>query len=280
MNQRSSPTWETFPAETLDALANAVEIDDVFDRHVSLPEPIVLACNQEQMRSCFALCWQFWNSEVVRSELSELIKALVRERDLAPPDRLRYKRIRAAYKELRAALILYTAGHREPLLFRTTVRVMGRMQDAFRYGRRPAVRAYGLLLRLLLSAPVWKIARRPAGRVDIDTPKGFLAYREQEVRQLEQLLAREQFSGGEFHAMRKIVSRHVAFYGTLRTLRPDGTAYKTWRYLSAINGLMGARHDELVQQAVSGRHHYRVATPLPHEIRWRLEAFVKSYRLN
>lgn len=279
MNEDSSPGWETFPAETLHALANAVEIDDVFDRHVTLPGPALLDCTQAQLRSCFALCWQFWNTDVVRSDLIHLVKALVRERDLDPPDRLQYKRIRAAYKEIRAALILYGAEHREPLLFRTTVRVLGRLQDAFRYRRHPAVRAYGLVLRFLLSPPMWKIAKQRVGRVAIDTAAGFESYRRQEVTRLKQLLERELFSGNEFHSMRKIISRQVAFHGTMRTLQPDETTYKTWRYLSAINGLMGTRHDEMVEQGISGRQDYRSATPLPHEIRWRLEAFVASYPL-
>lgn len=279
MNGDGNSAWERFPAETLDALADAVEIDDVFDRHVSLPDPIVLDCTQAQMRSCFSLTWQFWTSVVVRSELIQLVKALVRDRDLDPPERLRYKHMRAAYKQLRAALILYGVRHREPLLFRTTVRVLGRLQDAFRYGHRPAVLGYGLILRLLLSVPAWGIVKHRTGSVRIDTAAGFVAYRREEALRLKSLLGRTQFSGVEFHAIRKIISRQVAFYGTLRTLRPDETTHKTWRYLSAINGLMGARHDEMVQQALSGRHDYRSTASLPHEIRWRLEAFVASYRL-
>ena len=279
MNGDGRQAWETFPAETLDALANAVEIDDVFDRHVSLPDLIVLDCTHAQLRSCFALCWQFWCTEVHRSELLALAQTLVRKRDLGPAERLRYKHIRAAYKQLRAALAVYSRRHREPPLFGAMVRLLGTLQDAFRHGRRPAVRGYGLLLRLLLSRPLWHVMKYRAGNVRIDTAAGFLAYRRQEARRLQQLLRRTQLSGGDFHAMRKIISRKVAFYGTLRTLWTDETTYKTWRYLSAINGLMGARHDEMVKHSLSGTHDYRSAAPLPHEIRWRLEAFVASYRL-
>ncbi len=131
----------------------------------------------------------------------------------------------------------------------------------------------------VLSPPAWKIAKYRVENVRIDTASGFVAYRRQQVRRLKQLLERAQFSGREFHSIRKIISHQVAFYGTLRTLQPDEATYKTWRYLSAINGLMGARHDEMVQQALSGRHDYRSTASLPHEIRWRLEAFVANYQL-
>lgn len=277
MNRRSGPAWETFPAETLKALADGVEIDDVVDRHVSLPDTLVLECTQVQMRSCFALCWQFWNAGVVRSELIQMVKALARDGDLDPPHRLRYKHIRAMYKQLRAALLLYGRHHREPLLFRTTVRVLGSLQDAFRHGRGPAVHGYGLILRLLLSPPIWNIVKYRVGRVHIDTAPGFVAYRKREVGRLKQMLVRKQFSGREFHAMRKIISRQVAFYGHLIILQPNEATHTIWRYLSAINGLMGARHDELVEEAVANARAYRSARPLAHDTRQRLAAFVTSY---
>jgi hypothetical protein len=49
------------------------------------------------------------------------------------------------------------------------------------------------------------------------------------------------------------------------------------RFLSAINGLMGSRHDELVEQAATRPGSYRCKTPLAEDIRARLETLVAQY---
>ena len=86
-------------------------------------------------------------------------------------------------------------------------------------------------------------------------------------------------TGSEFHAMRKLVSQQVSFYDTLRSLEHSDVAYRMSRFLSAINGLMGVRHDEMVEQAISDKGSYRTAMALDADIRWRLEMLVARYPL-
>jgi hypothetical protein len=71
----------------------------------------------------------------------------------------------------------------------------------------------------------------------------------------------------------------VSFYDTLRTLGPNEHAFKMSRFLAAINGLMGSRHDEMVAEALSGRRNYETPAPLANEIRSRIETLIARYPL-
>lgn len=275
----AADVWERFPPETLAALFEAVEINDVVDPEVSLPEPIDLHCSQETMRRCFALCLQFWSEGVPRDDLLRLVNSLLREGDLPPEQRVRYKHIRARYKQLRFALVLYGARHRVPLLFGVTVAIMGHLQDAFRTRRRLAVIGHGLLLRWLLTKPAWGAVRRRIRAVRFDTSDGFLAYRKAEIHRLREALRQDALTGHQFHAMRKIVSRQVSFYDVQRSIGHSDDAYKMSRFLSAINGLMGSAHDEMIERAISGERRYQAAAPLDKDIRRRLETLVAHYPL-
>lgn len=276
---REPPLPGAFPPETLAAFFDAVEINDVVDADVHLPDPIVLDCTDAQIRQCFALCLQFWEDGVHRSDLLALVGALLRDATLPPADIVRYKHIRARYKQLRFALVLYGRRHRVPPLFNATVVVMGQLQDSFRNGQRRAVRGYALVLRALLSRPLWALVRRGVERTRLDTADGFLAYRKGEIRRLEKALAQDMLTGPQFHTLRRIVSRQVSFYDSQRTVRHDDHHYRMSRFLSAINGLMGSRHDEMVEQAMAGTRDYRTPAPLDDDLRQRLELLVARYPL-
>jgi hypothetical protein len=279
MNGGTDPAVKRFPPETLHALFEAVEINDAVDPKVHLPDPIDLKCTEAEMRWCFALCLQFWSEGAHRSDLVRLVNTLLLSGDLPPAERLRYKHIRARYKQLRFAVTLYDMRHSVPLLFRVTITTMGRLQDAFRNGRRTAVTGHALLLRALLASPLWALARRRVGAFRLDTAEGFLAYRKGEIRQLKEMLERETLTGREFHTMRKIVSRQVSFYDARRTLERRTHDHAMSRFLSSINGLMGRSHDVMVERAISGERDYNSPVRLDADIRQRLETLVARYPL-
>lgn len=269
---------KVYPREMLDRLFEAVETDDVVDPVVSLPDPIPVACTREEMRCCLDLCIQFWRDGARRGDMLHLVGKLLVTGDLAHDTRAAYKHVRARYKHLRFAFVLYGEKHKAPILFRSTVAVMGHLQDAFRNRRRGRVLGYGLLLRLLLSWPVWAAVQREVDAVRLDDAEGFLAFRNAEFRRLKASLVAGLPNGHSFHMMRKIVSRQVSFYDTMRTIEPDQKLCRMSRFLSAINGLMGSMHDDLVEQAVAGhRDYHRDAFPLPDDIRDRLEALTDQY---
>jgi hypothetical protein len=225
------------------------------------------------------LCLQFWSEGVRRAELVGLVNILLDKGDLDPAQRTRYKHIRARYKQLRFALMLYGARHEGPDLLLAIVAIMGHLQDAFRTGRRGAVLGHGLVLRVLIARPLWALAGRQVAGVRLDSAVGFLAWRKAEIGDLGAKLRQDRLTGPEFHAMRKIVSRQVSFYDARRVLAPADHDVRMSRFLSAINGLMGRRHDEMVEQAVSGQRDYASASPLADDIRQRLERFVAHYPL-
>ncbi|WP_395334553.1 hypothetical protein WBP06_23680 [Novosphingobium sp. BL-8H] len=266
---------QTFPPETLEAMFQAIEMDDVVDPEVSLPDPIPAVSDEAMMRSCLALATQFWRENVDRGQMCSLVDALLLSGDLPHDARVRYKHIRAAYKQMRFALVLYGRTHKAPLLFRLTVATMGHLQDAFRNRRRWAVTGYALALRILLSPPVWLAVRREIGNVKLDDARGFRDFHLAEFGRLRGWLAGGSPTGHRFHMMRKVISRQVAFYDTMRTLQPDERVYRMSRFLSAINGLMGSLHDDLVEQVGAGQRDYHEDdVPLPHDIAHRLEALV------
>ncbi len=279
MTERGAALSGPFPSETLDALFAAVEVDDVVDPEVHLPDPIILSCSEETIARCLRLCLQFWAEGVSREALLGLIGTLLRNGDLSPDDRVRYKHIRARCKHLRFALTLYDVRHRPPPLFNVTVGMMGNLQDAFRNGHARAVTACARVLQALLAPPLWSATRRRLGAVRLEDATGFVEYRRSEIRRLKQRLGQEKLTGHEFHGVRKIVGRHVSFYDTLRTLDHREHDFRMSRYLSAINGLMGQRHDEMVEQALAGTRAYRTAEELDPGIRQRLETLVARYPL-
>ncbi|HVI56224.1 MAG TPA: hypothetical protein VM621_14370 [Luteibacter sp.] len=279
MTLRRGPQWQTFPAETLRRLFDAVDVDDIVDAHVALPDPIVLGCPDESIRQCYALCLQFWKDGFTREDAGRLVEKLLRHEGLSADERLEFKHIRARYKHLRFAQRLYSRDHASNPLFDLTTRVMGKLQDAFRSGRRGGIVRYGLLLKLLLSRPIWSLVRRAMESTRIDDEAGLIAFQKAEMRSLKKAMARTHFAGRQFHTVRKIVSMQVSFYDTLRTLEPNDHAFRMSRFLAAINGLMGSRHDEMVAEALSGRRHYDTPAPLATETRSRLDTLVARYPL-
>lgn len=278
MNGRDDSRWPRFPDETLRRLFDAVDTDDVVDAHVELPDPIVLSCSDELIERCYALCLQFWD-DGGRAELLQLVDKLLRNEGLSADDRIQYKNIRARYKHLRFAQRLYGRRHRSGFLFDLITIVMGHLQDAFRGGRRGGVVRYGLVLKLLLSRPVWRRIRRGLVDIELDDEAGFIAYQRAEIGRLRKAMASTHFAGRQFHKLRKIVSMQVSYYDTVRSFGPNEHALRLSRFLAAINGLMGARHDEMVADQHAGRRDYRTPTKLATQTRARLEALVARYPL-
>jgi len=279
MNRFGGLRWQRFPKEALRRLFDAVDTDDVVDAHVDLPDPIVLSSPDGQIERCYALCLQFWEEGVTRSEMLHLVEKLLRNEGLSADDRIQYKNIRARYKHLRFAQRLYGKRHTSGFVFDLTTRVMGHLQDAFRSGRRSAVVRQALKLKILLSRPIWRMVRRGLVEIELDSAAGFVAHQRKEIGRLKKVMGRTMFAGHQFHTVRKIISMQVSYYDTVRSLGPDDHAFRMSRFLAAINGLMGARHDEMVADAIAGRREYKTPTPLTSQMRSRLETLVTHYPL-
>jgi hypothetical protein len=267
-----------FSAETVDLLFTAVEEDDNVDSNISFPQLIDLQCSADKIRNNYALCLQFWEDGFTRTELVGLVDAFLANPDLSTTVRMRYKYIRARYKHLRFAQRLYSKTHESGRLFHITTVMLGHFQDAFRNGNKANLKFYGFILRIFLSKPVWSLVRYSLRHIQLETEQGFITYRQEQMRELRELVANARLTGKQFHDVRKIVSQQVSFYDTLRSIDPDNVeAFQMSRFLAAINGLMGDKHDEMVADKLSGKRSYDEPAALDVDIRQRLEVLLTSY---
>jgi hypothetical protein len=267
-----------FSEAQCEALFAAVLVNDVVDPVTDLPDRIVLDHDPAQLIDCFRICRQVWKTGVDRDELAELTRRIGRDHDLDPDERLRFKYVRARFKHLRFAFALYGAKHRYPVVLDWMTTAMGHLQDAFKNGDVSAIRREVLIARGFLSAPAQALLRREVDHFRPGGSRSFRFYVARQVAILRSVLARDRMTGHEFHETRKIVSRQVSFYDSLRTIAPSEEAFRMSRALAAINGLMGSMHDELVQRRIAGTLDYHKQNfPLPAEIRDRLTALVACY---
>lgn len=268
-----------FPPEQIEALFQAVLIDDDVDAITELPDRITFDHDAAVLADGFDICRQLWLDGVDRRELLALIDILARDRDLDADNRRRFKHMRAKLKHFRFACALYGERHRYPVLTDWLTTALGHLQDAFKTGQDGRVLEKVLVTRVLLSPLAWTLMRREQDRLVLTGAAGLRAYVARDMARLAEVVAHPTLTGAQFHAARKVASRQVSFYDTMRTVRPSDDAYRMSRTLAAINGLMGDLHDRLVERRVAGvQDYHREHFALPPEIHGRIAALVDRYR--
>lgn len=184
------------------------------------------------------------------------------------------------YKHLRFAQRLYLKKHQAGFLFGKTTVFLGRFQDGFRNGKKNIVSYYGNLLRVYLSSPVWSLVNYSLRHSQLESVSGFIAYRQKQMHTLKEIIAKPRLTGREFHDVRKIISQQVSYYDTLRSLDPENKeALQISRFLAAINGLMGDKHDDMVADDMENRQSYDAPVALDSDIRQRLELLISRFPL-
>ncbi len=262
------------------ALFDAVLIDDEVDAHTELPARITLDHDPEILWDCYRISRQLW-AGVDLQEMIALNAVLRQRRTLASADRFRFKYARAKFKHLRFACALYGERHAYPTMLDWMTTALGHLQDAFKLGLGGKVYREALLCRVFLARGVQAILRRQVDHLAPTSVASFRAYVARQIATLEEAATRDVLTGAQFHASRKIASRLVSFYDTLRIVAPSDEAFKMSRSLAAINGLMGAMHDELIERRVAGTQDYHHDSfGLPEEIRARISALVERYRMS
>ncbi|TBM29919.1 hypothetical protein [Hafnia paralvei] len=274
-------TNKKFSPEVIERLFIAVEEDDVVDEHASLPPIVDLQCSQKVIRNNYALCLQFWEDGVTRKDLLRLILNQLRNGELSEKEKKQYKYIRARYKHLRFAQQLYRKKHQSGFLFSKMTVFLGRFQDGFRNKQKDIITFYGKVLRVYhLNALVWMFVHYSLRHIQLDTADGFIHYCQGKMKTLQKLISKPLLTGREFHDARKIISQLVSYYDTLRAIDPDNQeALQISRFLAAINGLMGDRHDEMVADDMENLKSYDAPSVLDSDIRARLELLLSRYPL-
>lgn len=274
----SSNKWKKFSTETLQRLFIAIDEDDIVDEHTDLPPVVELQCPEDKIRDNYALCLQHWEDGFTRDELLRLVNKLLDGGDLSAEERKEYKYIRSRYKHLRFAQRLYGQKHESSFWFSKTTVFLGHFQDAFRNEKKDRVRLFGRILRFCLSKPIWNCVEHSLRDMVIATEAGFVADRQQQIAKLRALIGKPMLTGTEFHDVRKIISQQVSYYDTLRSIDPaDQDALTISRFLAAINGIMGDKHDEMVADNMEGRKPYNEPTQLEPDLRQRLDLLISRY---
>jgi len=274
-------TNKKFSHEVIERLFIAVEEDDRIEENTALPQIINLQCTQETIKQHYALCLQFWEDGFCRKDLVQLIIKQLKNSELSEKEQKLYKYIRARYKHLRFAQQLYRKKHQAGFLFSKMTVFLGRFQDGFRNKQQNIINFYGKILRRYhLNIPVWMFVYYSLRHSQLDTAEGFILYSREQMWTLQRLIANPQLTGKEFHDVRKIISQQVSYYDTLRTIEPDNQdATQISRFLAAINGLMGNKHDEMVAADMENLKSYDTPTVLDNTIRSRLELLLARYPL-
>lgn len=268
---------QRFPDEVLARLFDAVETDDVVGPLKELPPTLELPCTAAELRTCMALCVQFWEEGTPRGELARMVGGLLRGRDWNAQERLALKHIRARFKHLQSAQRLYGMRHKVGFLIWSIAGVMGEVQDALRNDARRTAFLDALVLRVLITRPLWELMQRQIRRLQLDDAAGLASHRKLQIQSLRERLRAPVFTGHQFHMMRVIIGQQVSYYDTRRSIQPANDLYAVSRFLASINGLMGARHDEMVADAIARRRPYATRDPLDSDIRNRLETLVSTY---
>ncbi|HAN8731430.1 TPA: hypothetical protein IGN20_000333, partial [Escherichia coli] len=113
-----------------------------------------------------------------------------------------------------------------------------------------------------------------------ESVSSFIAYRQKQMHTLKEIIAKPRLTGREFHDVRKIISQQVSYYDTLRSLDPENKeALQISRFLAAINGLMGDKHDDMVADDMENRQSYDAPLALDSDIRQRLELLISRFPL-
>jgi hypothetical protein len=263
-----------FPRARLDAFFAAVLINDVVDAELVLPAGIPVHQPQGRLADYHALCRQLWIEGVDRTNLRQLSGMAIAGRSPDPETLTRFKHVRAKFKQLRYASTLLDQDYRTPLLLGAATAVMGQLQDAYRHHQLRQIRLHGLQLRILTTRPCLAWMGNTAAAFQPLPSRLFAERLGRDLDELAEQLASGPVSGKAFHAMRKIVSRHNSFWTAMTVIHPATSHHRLFRWMSAVNGMMGAMHDGLVAAEAERAGSYEQPAPLPDDLRAMLDKLV------
>ena len=268
---------DIFAGDLCDTLFSAILIDDRIDSIIKLPVSVQLDYSVEELTACFTLAHRLWLTGFDRRKLIYLTDLIRRDGDLVESDRVRFKHMRAKFKHLRYAHALYGVEHCYPRLLNQMTIIMGQIQDACRNQRFEAAVRKSVLLRLLLTKLPSHWLRIEAERLIPTTSNAFRLLIESDAEAMRAAVARSSISGEVLHEVRKRIGRQVSFWDTLRTLEPTTDRFRMSRALSAINGLMGDLHDNLVRRRAADPASYHRPFVLPEMIRGRITSLLPCF---
>lgn len=256
----------------------AIKVHDDAYPDAVLPDVIPIRFGQDQLRGGYALSRQLWLRDVDHQRFIALINDARRSGTLNGEQRVVFKDMRAAYKQLNFASLTMDIRHRFPRYLRWVTGMMGHLQDALKYGDPAMVKRHALAMRVLFTRPSLARIYAIVDEFQPSTMERLAEFERHEIGKLRAGLSPEQIVGSQFHDMRKVISRQVAIMDCMQILHPAPDVLASLHCLSTINGLMGGYHDGLVERQINGTQDYkRDPFTIPQDIRTRLEALVAAY---
>ncbi|TPW33719.1 hypothetical protein [Oecophyllibacter saccharovorans] len=267
-----------YPRETLDTLFQHILLDDVPHPETPLPATTLPVCTSREIEEGYRLSWQLLVRGFDRRRFRRLVARIALTGQATARERQAFKDVRARCKHMRFACANFDRKHHYPLLLQGVTVLMGNMQDAFKHHDRLRTLSYGLTLWLMLGRGPFALFMQALLDFEPATPEDVKDYQQRENHKLQAVLdSQAHLTGHEFHTLRKFISRRVAFNDTLRTLRPDPALHQLSECLATLNGMMGEKHDELVEKSLHGTQNYRQDRfAPPAEIVSRLKEFLQA----
>jgi hypothetical protein len=269
---------DPFSQQQCDALFAAVLIHDDLYPAATLPGPIHLDYSPDQFIQSYKICRQLWKTGIDRAQLAHIINKLARDHTLGSDGQLIFKHIRARYKHLHFACMTCDQRHAYPLGLHWITGLMGEVQDAFRNHHPAAVGRFAHLSQIFLMRIPTAIIDR---EVDTFYPSSTVSFQKHVLDQIARVrsaIATPDMTGRQFHELRKVISRQVAFYDNVKTLYPSPYHDEVSHYFSTVNGLMGSFHDTLIASRIAKTRNYnKDKFAMPGEIRERLTVIVGAY---
>ena len=267
-----------FQAEQCDALFAALLVDDLIKLDVEPPNHIHFDYTQEQLTQCYQISHQLWKEGVSRNKLCQMIEKIHQQDALNTDDQYTYYCMRAKIKHLRFAYVTYDERHRYPKLFQWMTGIMGNLQDAIKHKQRFSITCSAIITRLFLSKLCYTMVVREMNQFQPSSVESFRHFIQSDINFICLHLAKNEITSKEFHEMRKVISRQVAFYDCIDILYPSDYHHTILLYLSTINGLMGSKHDDLIAAKFNKTQDYHNDTfAISDEIKQRLIIYTNKY---
>jgi hypothetical protein len=174
--------------------------------------------------------------------------------------------------------VTYDERHRYPKLFQWMTGIMGNLQDAVKNKQRFAITCSAMIARIFLNKLSYTMVVREMNQFQPSLVESFRHFILSDINFIRLHLKKDEITSKEFHEIRKVISRQVAFYDCIDILYPSDYHHTILLYLSTINGLMGSKHDDLIAANFNKTQDYHNDTfAISDEIKQRLIIYTNKY---
>lgn len=267
-----------FTSRQCKSLFDAILANDKIKLEAKLPDKITFNYSLEQFEQCYLISLQLWKEGVDRRSLKSLILNIFNNASCTPAEAQIYKHIRAKFKHLRFCFVICGDEHTYPNLFNRLTIKMGKFQDAFKGEKYSSIRKLIFQLSFYLNYFIFRKIRKEINEFNACNTEGFTLYIKREIEFIQIHLKKDKIASKDFHEMRKVISRQLALFQTLKVLYPSQYHNEISTYLSTINGMMGALHDELIlDKFVDESSYYQETLLMPSDIKNRLIVYTQKF---